>query len=74
MSDGWIEIVEGGELPEMGEPVLVSGTDGERWYAVARREMVLTNAGSFGSWEWAEDLFGFSLNGSFIDRWREIPR
>lgn len=73
MSDGWIEIVEGGELPDFGDPVLV--TDGED-YAVAYLDSALSHPGHFGGTAWFCVPGGERLSdhGFFPLRWREIPR
>lgn len=77
MSDGWVEIVEGGELPEMEEPVLVMCRVGDDdAHLVAYRKMVLTLDGHFGAWEWAEELSGEnpSRGGRFRDERRRGMR
>lgn len=81
MSDGWIEIVEGGELPEMGEPVLVRCRDKyggayPNTHLVAHRKMSLAEQGHFGAWEWAEEMSGENTIrwGYLPMSWREIPK
>lgn len=73
MSDGWIEIVEGGELPEMMNPVLVGG---QGMYAVAYRMPMLDSAGNFGGWAWFEELTDSEVEGEGMvpEWWREIPK